>query len=154
VFYEKAPFIVKCLWSYNNVRYIQLFEVKYHLFTDNTYKKPIKSFIRTFIINFLNKHVLKNLFSGDFIVFSNFSINNILSNYNKIFDKTFINCCEDNDLFIRILMLKITISALNYDIKLQVSGTLGKGKAKSLREIASMALFDKKIKNDYNSLLD
>jgi hypothetical protein len=136
------------------VSIIDKFNINYQMFTDNTYKKPIKSFIRTFIINFFNKRVLRSRFSGDFIIFSNFSINNILSNYNKIFDETFINCCEDNDLFIRISMLKITISALNYDIRLQVSGTLGKGKAKSLRGIVSMALFDRKIKNNYNSLLD
>ncbi len=135
------------------VSIIDKFNINYQMFTDNTYRKHIKSIIRTLIINFFNKHVLKNRFSGDFIVFSNFSINKILNNYNKIFDERFINCCEDNDLFIRISMLKITISALNYDIKLQVSGTLGKGKAKSLRGIASMALFDKKIKSDYNSLL-
>ena len=135
------------------VSIIDKFNINYQMFTDNTYKKPIKSFIRTFIINFFNKRVLRSRFSGDFIIFSNFSINKILNNYNKLFDERFINCCEDNDLFVRISMLKITISALNYYIKLQVSGTLGKGKAKSLRGIASMALFDKKIKSDYNSLL-
>ena len=135
------------------VKVLNKFSINYQMFTDSTYKKDIKSIIRTFIINFLNKSILKIRFSGDFIVFSNFSIYKLLNNFNRLFDENFINCCEDNDLFIRFRMLNIKIFTLHYNIKLQISGTLGKGKANSLRGLASMTLFDKKIKNDYNSFL-
>ena len=114
----------------------------------------LKGRIRTIIIKLLTKEIFNINFSGDFIIFSERAILDITKQYGSIFDETFINCCEDSDLYIRTILLSITPVNLDFNLKADIGGSLGQSKSKNMRGIVSLCYLDQKFKRVYlNSLL-
>ena len=137
--------------SYINL--IQKYNVTYtpFSFSSNT---TLRLKIRQIIIKIFTKKIFEIKFSGDFIIFSKKSILTIQDKYNQIFDETFINGCEDSEIFIKVLTENLKILTLNYKIKTDISGTLGKSTAKSYMGIANNCYFDFKFKKDYSELFN
>ena len=133
--------------SYINI--IQKYNVTYspYSFSSGTI---LRSKVRQIIIRILTQKIFETKFSGDFVIFSKKSIKTLQDRYNEFFDEIFINGFEDSELFIKVLLENLKILTLDYKIKTDISGTLGKGSAKSYRGIASNCYFDFKFKKDYS----
>jgi len=121
--------------------YIQLLErfgCHYNPFSFSS-KFSIKQKLRQITIKFFTKEILTMKFSGDFMIFNMNAIKLITNKY--------------NEFYIKVKLLNINIFQSNYKINALVSGTLGKGIAKSYKGIVGSSYFNYKLKNNYLQLL-
>ena len=90
---------------------------------------------------FFFKKYIKYIEVQDFFILS---VNFVKSNEGIIFDEIFINHAEDTDLSIRIKLKEAKIKFINYKIGDFVGSTLGMGKDRKLRSLASLSYFTTK----------
>ena len=98
-----------------------------------------------FISRILHRYVFKFVDTVSFGIYSPKLPDDLMKNNNYIFNCNYINCHEESDLAIRINKSKWGIATVNYRIKPLIGESLGRSKARTLRDQAGAIYFSKKL---------
>jgi hypothetical protein len=92
-----------------------------------------------YLIYFKKVYLIRRI--GSFGIFSKKFITKL---DNKLFDETYINHQEDDDLSLKILLNNAKIANIDYFVGDIMGGTLAKGEIRKLRSLASQVYFESK----------